>query len=76
MIKDETINQVKAGETEIDLKLTRNGKYIWLIVCRFPTQDFDKMAEEMHRMDGRLRDLFPNHVQPGSGKVSNFEEVD
>jgi hypothetical protein len=67
--------ELQSEYTEIALKLTTHGRYIWNITSRFSSNKVNQALEELIRTDRKLKDKFPNHATRGSGRVSNFEEV-
>jgi len=66
--------KVEDGTTEIALKLTARGRYVWTITASFPTKEREEAVERLRATDKLLKDAFPNYVIQGSGRVATFEE--
>jgi hypothetical protein len=65
---------MNSGTTEISVKLTTRGKYLWTITSTFPTTDKEQAVEKLKSIDKLLKDAFPNYVMQGSGRVAAFKE--
>lgn len=65
---------ISVGSTEISIKLTTSGKYVWTITSTFPTTQSKEAIETLKVIEGQLKEKFPNYPIPGSGRVTNLEE--
>ncbi len=63
------MNEKVADISEISVRLSPRGVYTWTITTAFETKDREEAVEIINRMDGLLRDKFPNHASPGTGRV-------
>lgn len=70
-----------SDQSEIAIRLLNSGKYVWTISVKFAPGTTPKNFEEastavdiLKSLDGKLRDSFPNHVVPGSGRVANTDD--
>jgi hypothetical protein len=60
--------------TEITLKLTTSGRYIWQIVATFPSSENEEGIKLIQACDSKLKDAFPNYSRVGGGRLSSIEE--
>lgn len=66
--------ELQSDRVEVSLRLLTNGKYTWVINANVSKEQAGGLSDFLKNLDGTLRDKFPNHVTPGSGKISSFEE--
>lgn len=66
--------ELQSDRVEVSVRLLTNGKYTWVITANVGKESAGGLSDFLQHLDGTLRDKFPNHVQPGSGKISSFEE--
>lgn len=74
-METQIIQAISPKHTEISLKLTTHGKYIWSITSVFETDDMENGIQKIKNIDSRLKDSFPSHAKQGSGRVADLEEI-
>lgn len=66
--------QLNNHTTEITVKLTLSGRYTWQIVSTFPDDQNEEGLKHIQEADRKLKDLFPNFAQKGSGRMASLED--
>jgi hypothetical protein len=64
---------LQADRDEVTVRLLQNGRYVWTITTNVP-MGRDGAIQHLKKLDGELRDSFPNHVKENSVKFSEFKE--
>lgn len=59
---------------EVTVQLLTSGKYKWTIVVDFEKQDQEGALGQVKSIDEKLKQMFPQHPEPGSGRVSSIED--
>lgn len=60
--------------TEVSVQLLTSGKYKWTITTTFENKDVEEALQLVKKIDGRLKDQYPNYPMPGSGRVSQIDD--
>ena len=68
------MNTISAGTSEVEVKLTTSGRYIWSINTVFMSDDVQEGLETISQINRRLKDLFPDHARTGSGRTIELED--
>ncbi len=67
-------NCLTNDRTEITVKLTTSGRYVWSITYVCPTVMALEATQKIKTIDNQLRNQYPSHAIIGSGRVANFSE--
>lgn len=59
--------------SEVSVRLNLSGKYTWTISSCFPTGEYEEGLTDIKKMDGYLRNLFPDYVSKGNVRTSYID---
>jgi hypothetical protein len=67
------MNTISAGTTEVEVKLTTSGRYVWSINSVMRSEEVKEGLNDIASINRRLKDLFPDHAKVGSGRTIELE---
>jgi hypothetical protein len=68
------ITQLNNRTTEIVVKLTTSGRYIWQITAVFPSDQCGEGIKLIASCDRKLKDTFPEYCKRSSGRTVELGE--
>ncbi len=66
--------ELQGDRVEISLRLLTNGRYTWVITAQADRTAAPSLPDFLRSIDQQLKDIFPNHVSVGTGRVGRISD--